>query len=111
MPNIKKSSLSWNQPRERQAQTGRRHDNYAFYNSSKWRKIAKAFERAHPTCAECARQGKTTDATGRKGVTDHIEPMPPVGNGAPYDWNNLQRLCNKCHAIKSGKESRHGKRR
>jgi 5-methylcytosine-specific restriction endonuclease McrA len=86
-------------------QAGRRHDNYKFYNSTRWRKVARQHKIENPTCAECERIGKFTEVK----YTDHIEPIPPVGNGDPWDPNNLQSLCEHHHAVKSGQE-RHKKK-
>ena len=80
-----------------------------FYNSRTWRKLAKQVESNHPTCQQCKKKGIITDATGRKGATDHILPCFDAHNifieERAYDIENLQRLCTKCHAIKSGKEA------
>ena len=92
-------------PPRKAPQSGRKHNNQKFYNSAQWRRLAKQVEReTNGLCEECKKAGRLKDATGRKGVTDHIIPIR-------RDWSlrltrsNLQRLCNKCHNIKSGKEA------
>ena len=96
MPNLpKRTARPWIQTRK--PQTGRKKPNQKFYNSALWRKTAKAIEAETPTCIKCGK-----DATGRKGVTDHITPINK--GGAMYDRTNLQRMCNRCHNRKSQSE-------
>lgn len=76
-----------------------------FYNSRRWRKFSKLFRDQNPFCLHCKQQGIVTPAT----VTDHIDVYEV--NPAGFDLDNLkaehmQPLCDKCHAIKSGKESK-----
>ena len=69
--------------------------------TGRWRKASKAYLRAHPLCAECARQGRYVKAT----VVDHITPH----RGDPeLFWNqeNWQPLCKSCHDRKTGTEDR-----
>jgi 5-methylcytosine-specific restriction protein A len=89
--------------RKAHARRKRTPEEIKFYNSAQWRKTAKLYEQHSPLCEECLSKGKETDATGRKGVTDHIKRVKD--GGAKYDFENLQRLCNHCHAVKSGKEA------
>nr|DAG47847.1 MAG TPA: HNH endonuclease [Bacteriophage sp.] len=66
---------------------------------SRWRKAAKTFLSQHPTCAECARQGKFTMAT----CVDHI--VPHKGDRDLFwDKKNWQPLCQSCHSIKTASE-------
>lgn len=97
MANVPKPTRHKWQP-ERKAHANRRNDN-SFYQLSAWRKASHAYRKAYPLCAECERQGRTTPAQ----MVDHIKPL--ADGGAAFDWNNLQALCNQCHAIKSGKEA------
>lgn len=96
----------------------RKRPNQGFYNSMKWRRIAKRVEREQPICEECEKKGLITDATGRKGVTDHKFTLNEAlrlfekGSISIYTFNqyaygraNLQRLCNRCHNSKSGREA------
>jgi len=72
---------------------GRRGD--LFYNEPAWRRVAKAFLRAHPRCAWC---GAPAD------VVDHVIARP---RGAPFDptghdaESNLAPMCKRCHGRKS----------
>lgn len=64
-----------------------------------WRRISKAYLRAHPQCMECG-----APAT----ETDHIRPRP---RGARVDRSthdrdeNLQALCKRCHRSKTMRET------
>lgn len=87
----------------RKAQGRRKNPNYKFYNSKEWRQCAKAYESSNPICEQCEKAGNIVDATGRKGVTDHIRPINQ--GGAKFAPENLQRLCNRCHNKKSGSEA------
>jgi 5-methylcytosine-specific restriction endonuclease McrA len=85
----------------------RQKSNQTFYNSTLWRKTRKAYIMQQPFCEECERNEILTDATGRKGVVDHIKRIED--GGSKFDFSNLQTLCNKCHNRKSGREG-HEKR-
>lgn len=78
-------------------------EDYDFYNSASWRKLAKSFlhQPENVICKECKDEGRFDAAT----VVDHIVPIR-LG-GAKRDELNLQGLCTHHHAIKSGKE-KHG---
>ena len=75
-----------------------RHHNTQFYQSSPWRKLRKMKLDQDPMCEICQQQGKLTPAQ----MVDHIVPINK--GGAPLDLDNLQSLCNACHAIKSAKD-------
>ncbi len=79
---------------------GIRQDNYPFYNSRTWRKLAKAHKKANPLCITCLQEGRTTPAE----VTDHKVAIDDGGHKT--DINNLQSLCHKCHNSKSGRNKR-----
>ena len=72
-----------------------------FYHTQAWRNLRKMFITKHPLCVECQRQGIVK--VGH--VVDHITPISK--GGAALDESNLQTLCKRHHAIKTGKE-RHG---
>ncbi|MEO0132786.1 MAG: HNH endonuclease signature motif containing protein [candidate division WOR-3 bacterium] len=57
----------------------------------------------NPFCVICMKEGIIRAAE----IADHIIQIR-VG-GAKWDKNNLQALCKKCHAKKSGKEAHYGK--
>lgn len=76
---------------------GINRSNQSFYNSTKWRKLSKAFKVLNPLCVECLQEGKTTPVD----ITDHIEPIDK--GGAKLDVANLQSLCHSHHNKKSGR--------
>lgn len=51
-----------------------------------------------PMCEECERRGRLTPAQ----MVDHLVPINK--GGAPLDMDNLQSLCNACHARKSAQD-------
>lgn len=77
---------------------GRQSGDVKFYNSSQWRRLTKYMSKVQPFCKMCEKNGIYTPGD----VTDHIKPIKQ--GGAKYDLENLQRLCLKCHAKKSGTE-------
>jgi 5-methylcytosine-specific restriction endonuclease McrA len=83
---------------ERKAFDRMKNDNQSFYNSTAWRTLAKAHKAAFPLCAN-HRQCK-----GVAYITDHIKPINE--GGGKYDWDNLQSLCKRCNAVKTGKQAR-----
>lgn len=99
MPVIKKSvHRPWQVVRK--PQEGRQHANTRFYQSTEWRKLRALKLNEQPLCEECLRNGKLVKAQ----MVDHIIPINR--GGAALDIENLQSLCNRCHAIKSAKESK-----
>lgn len=61
--------------------------------------MADRFIAEHPLCVECEREGRVVPGY----AVDHI--VPHRGNVALLkDWDNLQTLCQRHHAIKSNKE-------
>jgi len=67
-----------------------------FYNSRAWRQFSLAYRKANPLCVKCYAKGIIKQAE----VVDHKTTLRRGGD--PYDWNNLQALCHKCHNSKSG---------
>jgi 5-methylcytosine-specific restriction protein A len=82
--------------RRRQDATQARLD--VFYNGANWKRVRDAHKALEPLCRHCAAQGiiKAGD------MVDHIQERRD--GGADYDHNNLQTLCNSCHAIKTQAE-------
>ena len=68
---------------------------YAFYNSTTWRKFSKEYKMNNPVCMN-------DGCTQPSYYTDHIKPI--ALGGAKYDYDNLQALCRKCNASKTGKQ-------
>ena len=77
---------------------GFKKNNYNLYNSSKWRKFAHKLRALNPLCKICMDEGRTNPCQ----MVDHIKPIN--SGGSIWDVNNLQCLCKKCHAIKSGND-------
>lgn len=73
------------------------------YDSVQWRKARRMWLAAHPVCAMCARQGRTTAAN----TVDHIKP-----HNEDYDmfWSmdNWQSLCAQCHSSAKRLEENYG---
>ncbi len=100
MPSIKPAKRAkWLQPRKAHGRRRNRREDQRFYNSVRWRRKSKTNLYMYPDCAECARMGLVTAAK----VTDHVTPRHQ--GGAEFDDDNLQSLCNSCHAVKSGREA------
>ncbi len=100
MPTLNLSSPRPKWIPERVAHGRRVVSNYEFYNKRAWRKVAKLHKQLNPLCVMCEQAGRITPAT----VTDH--PIPINEGGSKWDWDNLQSLCDRCHAIKSATEGR-----
>jgi len=96
MPNIPTSKRpAW--MGERKAFGRMKADNKAFYNSSAWRALALKHKLANPLCIN------HEQCRGMAEVTDHIQPIEQ--GGKRYDWDNLQSLCKRCNASKTGKQA------
>lgn len=79
--------------------------------SSRWRRTSLLYRQVHPLCEQCLKASKEGDqsrgkrAGERAGMinlassVDHIVPL--FAGGDPYDWDNLQSLCDYHHALKS----------
>ena len=79
---------------DRQQADNRRIENDIY--DRRWRRVSKAFLRAHPLCVECEKRGKLTPAT----VVDHI--VPHRGDRKLFwDETNWQPLCKRCHDTKT----------
>lgn len=84
------------------------------HSSNRWRRTSRLYREAHPICEACIkaskRAGKGLDDTADKRAgminlatsVDHIVPL--FAGGEPYDWDNLQSLCDYHHALKSQQE-------
>lgn len=70
-------------------------------DSAQWRNRTRPLQlRAFPYCQECDTKGELTEAS----QVDHIIPLEQ--GGAPFDSDNLQSLCFRCHVIKTAGENR-----
>lgn len=80
------------------------------HSSNRWRKTSRLYREAHPICEACIKASKEGDQSHRKRAgminlatsVDHIVPL--FAGGEPYDWSNLQSLCDYHHALKSQRE-------
>jgi len=70
------------------------------YHSTAWRKLRLSILQQAPLCVHCEQLGTITLAQ----MVDHVEPVRLGGDF--WDANNLQPLCNSCHAVKSAKEGK-----
>lgn len=75
-------------------------DNSDIYNSWPWRKLSKRIRESNPLCKHCEQLGIITKGV----VADHIIPI--ARGGEVFNEDNIQVLCERCHNIKSSKESR-----
>ena len=99
MPTLPKSSRPvW--AGERKAFERMKVNNQSFYNGAAWRTLAKAHKAANPLCVNHAQ------CKGVAYITDHKKPISE--GGARMDMDNLQSLCKKCNAIKTGKQANGG---
>ena len=90
----KSSARPWTEKKERE-QSQRYSD---IYNTRRWRNLRNHFLSKHPLCKLCEEKHIYKPAT----VVDHIIPM--ANGGDPWREDNLQALCNRCHAIKTNRE-------
>ena len=85
------------------------------HSSNKWRKTSRLYRQVNPTCQQCLKASKEGDQSRGKRAgminlatsVDHIVPL--FLGGEPYDWSNLQSLCDYHHSLKSQQE-REGKK-
>ena len=68
------------------------------YNTTQWRNVRALILQGSPLCKACEEVGLITLAQ----MVDHIKPVR-LG-GSFWDVQNMQPLCNSCHASKSAKE-------
>ena len=80
------------------------------HSSSRWRRTSLLYREANPICEQCLKASKEGDQSRGKRAgminlatsVDHIVPL--FAGGEPYDWSNLQSLCDYHHALKSQQE-------
>jgi len=75
-----------------------------FYHSSRWTRASRMFRTDNPLCAQCERDGLIVPSE----VTDHVIPKDVCPD--PWDQNNWEPLCKKCHARKGSKDRKHFKK-
>jgi 5-methylcytosine-specific restriction enzyme A len=72
---------------------GARNNNTDFYRTPAWRKTRADFLNSNPYCINCGNKAE---------MVDHKKRI--LEGGDKLSWDNLQPMCNKCHASKSAKE-------
>lgn len=80
------------------------------HSSNRWRQTSRLYRQANPICEQCLKASKEGDQSREKMAgmiqlttsVDHIVPL--FAGGEPYDWDNLQSLCDYHHALKSQAE-------
>ncbi len=62
----------------------------------RWQRLAQAFRRAHPLCADPfgLHEGRPTPG-------EHVDHIVPLAAGGTHDDSNLQTLCASCHSRKT----------
>lgn len=75
-----------------------REDDDSFYRSSVWLSLRSKHLRDEPLCRGCKKLDRVTAAS----MVDHI--LPIRDGGEQLDENNLQSLCESCHARKRARE-------
>ena len=72
-----------------------------FYNSTRWRKCAKAFAQSKLfVCEMCHNQTSEKIDGDQRYIVHHKIPLTPKNINDPYitcGWNNLMFLCLECH--------------
>lgn len=68
------------------------------YHTGEWRRLRMVILEREPICRACRYADKVRAAV----QIDHIRPVTAGGNF--FDEENLQPLCQSCHASKSAKE-------
>jgi len=70
-------------------------------DSRRWRDHVRPEKlRRDPYCQICHEKGRLSEAN----EVDHIIPISDGGD--PWDYDNLQSLCKRCHVIKTSEENR-----
>lgn len=98
-------------PKQQQQHISKTSD-YAneIHSSNRWRRTSLLYREANPICEACLRASKEGDQSREKRAgminlatsVDHIVPL--FAGGEPYDWDNLQSLCDYHHSLKSQAE-------
>lgn len=73
----------------------------SFYSSSEWIRLRDYKKQCNPLCQHCLAQGKLTPVE----VIDHVIEIKD-NFSLRLSFDNLESLCNRCHAIKTAKVRR-----
>lgn len=68
-----------------------------FYSSKSWEKRSIAFRKMHPLCERCLKKGILTKSTCVH-HKEHISEENYQNADILYGEDNLEALCDKCHA-------------
>jgi len=74
-----------------------------FYHTARWTRESRAFRQQNPLCAHCRINGFIVPSE----VTDHKVPKNVCKD--PWDKNNWEAICKKCHAKKGPTDKKHFK--
>ena len=77
-----------------------------FYNTTKWRKARLAHLQKEPLCQECLKKGKITPADSVHHKVSPFKDMK-INWTLGLDDNNLESICQECHAELHAKEQGH----
>jgi 5-methylcytosine-specific restriction protein A len=100
MPTLKRISLPAKQQVSEQPNQGRKTNHHEVYHTTRWRKLREQLLQAEPLCRTC--KNGTPQRLTAATVADHIVAIN--NGGDPWDIDNLQPQCEKCHNAKSGRE-------
>lgn len=93
--------LPWlSQPAPKRKTTESGIDVSKIRNSRRWRdKVRPQKLLRDPMCEVCLKKDKLIEAV----EVDHIIPLEQ--GGAPFEDDNLQSICKRCHGAKTGSEN------
>lgn len=74
------------------------HNGKNIYKSQQWVHLRNAYAAHQPLCEHCLQYDIITPGF----VVDHIVEI--LDGGQPFEWSNLQHLCNTCHNAKTARE-------
>lgn len=91
---MSKQRLPWRCANAKQAK-----DKAIIYNSREWQELRIQKLRANPLCEECAKEGIVTSAhcVHHRHPIEDSRTMQEMKHYA-FMWDNLQSLCDACHA-------------
>lgn len=80
-------------------------DGKHIYSSRRWRSLRDQYIKHNPLCEHC----KLSQIYSPGDMVDHISEIED--GGEVWDVDNLQTLCNACHARKTGEEVKRRRRK
>lgn len=101
MPKLNKIIRRYGIQDQKPSISKKRSDSRKIYDSKMWRHVVRPRKLVdNPFCEMCERHGIYNIATD----VDHIKPIS--NGGSPFDFDNLQSLCKRCHSQKTNKDQR-----